>query len=57
MNTTAGSNGFAVKATELTRRFGNLTAVNHIDLAIPYGEIFGLLGANGAQWNCRPQAF
>lgn len=48
MNTTAGSNGLAVKAAELTRRFGNLTAVDHIDLAIPYGVIFGLLGANGA---------
>ena len=48
MNTNAVSNGLAVKATELTRRFGNLTAVNHIDLVIPYGEIFGLLGANGA---------
>lgn len=35
MNTAVGSKGFAVKATELTRRFGNLTAVDHIDLAIP----------------------
>jgi ABC-2 type transport system ATP-binding protein len=48
MNTTVGSNGFAVKATALTRSFGDLTAVDHIDLGIPYGEIFGLLGANGA---------
>jgi ABC-2 type transport system ATP-binding protein len=48
MNKTAGPDRFAVKANELTRRFGNLTAVDHIDLAIPYSEIFGLLGANGA---------
>jgi ABC-2 type transport system ATP-binding protein len=48
MNTTAGPDGFAVEATELTRRFGALTAVDHVDLAIPYGEIFGLLGANGS---------
>jgi ABC-2 type transport system ATP-binding protein len=48
MNATAGSNGFAVKVIDLTRRFGSLTAVNHMDLAIRYGEIFGLLGANGA---------
>ena len=48
MNTTVECNGFAVKATELTRKFGTLTAVDHIELAIPYGEIFGLLGANGA---------
>ena len=40
--------GLAVKASALTRSFGCLTAVDHIDLAIPYGEIFGLLGANGA---------
>src|ERR1035437_1827991 len=40
--------GFAVKASELTRRFSDLTAVDHIDLRVPYGEIFGLLGANGA---------
>ena len=40
--------GLAVKATALTRSFGRLTAVDHVDLAIPYGEIFGLLGANGA---------
>jgi ABC-2 type transport system ATP-binding protein len=48
MNATPRYNGFAIKAIELTRRFGNVTAVNHIELAIPYGEIFGLLGANGA---------
>lgn len=40
--------GLAVKTTGLTRKFGNLTAVDHINLGIPYGEIFGLLGANGA---------
>ena len=34
MNTTVGSNGFVVKATELTRRFGNLSSVDHIDLGI-----------------------
>lgn len=40
--------GFAIKTHELTRRFGNLTAVDGIELRVPYGEIFGLLGANGA---------
>jgi ABC-2 type transport system ATP-binding protein len=40
--------GPAIQATELTRRFGRITAVDRIDLAIPYGDIFGLLGANGA---------
>jgi ABC-2 type transport system ATP-binding protein len=42
------SDGFAIDARQLTRVFGSLTAVDHIDLRVPYGEIFGLLGANGA---------
>ena len=45
---TATPSGFAVKSTELTRRFGSLTAVDRVSLDIPYGAIFGLLGANGA---------
>ena len=45
---TAASDQFAIKTSELTRQFGHLTAVDHIELRIPYGEIFGLLGANGA---------
>lgn len=40
--------GFAIKTSALTRRFGNLTAADSIELNIPYGEIYGLLGANGA---------
>jgi ABC-2 type transport system ATP-binding protein len=38
----------AIEATGLTRYFGNMAAVDHIDLHIPYGQIFGLLGPNGA---------
>lgn len=34
--------------TELTKKYGNFTAVNHINLSICKGEIFGLLGPNGA---------
>ena len=37
-----------VEAKGLTKTFGTFTAVNHIDFAIHQGEIFGLLGANGA---------
>src|SRR5450759_87971 len=48
MNTTIDSVRLAVKTTELTRRFGDLTAVDHVDLEIPSGGIFGLLGSNGA---------
>ncbi len=32
----------------LTRKFGDFTAVDHIDLTIGTGEFFGLLGPNGA---------
>jgi ABC-2 type transport system ATP-binding protein len=32
----------------LTKRFGDLVAVDHIDLEVKKGEIFGLLGPNGA---------
>ncbi|MBB5325357.1 ABC-2 type transport system ATP-binding protein [Anoxybacillus tepidamans] len=33
---------------QVTKRFGNVTAVDHVTLSIPEGEMFGLLGANGA---------
>ena len=32
----------------LTRRFGPLTAVDHLDLTVAAGEIFGLVGPDGA---------
>src|SRR5271170_2505217 len=38
----------AISADKLTRKFGNFTAVDEISFEIPYGAIFGFLGANGA---------
>src|SRR4026209_2217396 len=35
-------------AENLTKRFGNFTAVNEISFHVDKGEIFGFLGANGA---------
>src|SRR5690606_29896336 len=32
----------------LTRRFGTYTAVDHLDLQIPRGTIYGFLGPNGS---------
>ncbi|MGY5863134.1 MAG: ABC transporter ATP-binding protein [Candidatus Thorarchaeota archaeon] len=37
-----------ITTTGLTKNFGELVAVDHIDLNIPSGTIFGLLGPNGA---------
>lgn len=38
----------AVEARELTKRFGDLVAVDGIDLDVHQGEVFGFLGPNGA---------
>jgi ABC-2 type transport system ATP-binding protein len=37
-----------IRATSLTRRFGAVTAVDHLDLEVERGEIFGLVGPDGA---------
>jgi ABC-2 type transport system ATP-binding protein len=37
-----------IHAKELTRTFGAFTAVDHINVDITAGEVFGFLGANGA---------
>lgn len=38
----------AIETFDLTRRFGDVTAVDHLNLHIRQGIIFGLLGPNGA---------
>src|SRR2546429_7582093 len=38
----------AIRTQRLTRRFGNLTAVDGIDLQVAAGQFFGFLGPNGA---------
>ncbi len=39
---------YAVETAALTKRYGNLLAVDTLNLSIEEGEIFGLLGPNGA---------
>jgi ABC-2 type transport system ATP-binding protein len=42
------TNGCAVEVQDLTRKFGDFTAVDHITFDVEPGEIFGFLGPNGA---------
>ena len=37
-----------IQLTKLTKRFGSRMAVNELTLSVPAGEIYGLLGHNGA---------
>jgi ABC-2 type transport system ATP-binding protein len=37
-----------VQTSGLTKKFGSLVAVDHMDLSVKSGEIFGFLGPNGA---------
>lgn len=38
----------AISTSNLTRRFGSLTAIDHLNIEVNRGEIFGFLGHNGA---------
>ena len=38
----------AIETTDLTRRFGELVAVDKLNISVDHREIFGLLGPNGA---------
>lgn len=40
--------GYIIKTMDLTKKFGNLTAVNKLNITVERGEVFGLLGPNGA---------
>ncbi|CAN7601752.1 ribosome-associated ATPase/putative transporter RbbA [Pseudorhodoferax sp. LjRoot39] len=42
-----GHEDIAIEARGLTMRFGDFTAVDHVDFRIRRGEIFGFLGSNG----------
>lgn len=41
-------NEIAIKAINLTKKFGNLVAVDHVNFEVYKGEVFGFLGPNGA---------
>lgn len=44
----AMDSSLAIRARGLTRRFGELVAVDHVDLDVPRGQIYGFLGPNGS---------
>jgi ribosome-dependent ATPase len=43
----SGDEEIAIESKDLTQRFGDFTAVNHVTMRIARGEIFGFLGSNG----------
>ena len=48
MTESAKNNHFAIQTFGISRKFGNIVAVDGIDLSIKEGELFSLLGPNGA---------
>ena len=42
------ADGAAIRATGLTKRYGEQAAVDRLDLAVPRGALYGFLGPNGA---------
>ena len=37
-----------IEVTDLTKKFGDVTAVDAVSFSVPAGQVFGLLGPNGA---------
>jgi ABC-2 type transport system ATP-binding protein len=44
----ADADGYVIRTSHLSRRFGSLMAVRDVTLSVKRGEIFGVLGPNGA---------
>ena len=39
---------YAIETKDLTKKYNDVTAVDHLNLKIKYGELYALLGVNGA---------
>jgi ABC-2 type transport system ATP-binding protein len=48
MAATSGAAELAISSAGLTKRFRRQLAVDHIDLAVPQGSVYGFLGPNGS---------
>ena len=44
----AAANGHVIQTRSLTKRYGELRAVDGIDLEVRTGDVYGFLGANGS---------
>ncbi|MDR7133855.1 ABC-2 type transport system ATP-binding protein [Lysobacter niastensis] len=44
----SGDTAPAIRARGLTKRFGTLVAVDHVDLSVPRANVYGFLGPNGS---------
>lgn len=47
-NTRMTENNVIIQTHQLTKQYGQFTALDHVDLTIPRGSIYGLVGNNGA---------
>ncbi len=45
---TNGNGHYAIETRQLTKKYGRVTAVDHLDLQVPGGGLFGFIGPNGA---------
>jgi ABC-type multidrug transport system ATPase subunit len=43
----------AIECIGLTKKFGDLTAIDHVSFEVNQNEIFGLLGPNGSVQKLR----
>ena len=41
-------NEAVIEARDITKQYKNLTALDHVDITVRRGEIYGLIGDNGA---------
>jgi ABC-type multidrug transport system ATPase subunit len=48
VTTTAATNGHVIQTRALTKRYGELRAVDGVDLEVRAGDVYGFLGANGS---------
>ena len=48
MTSAAHANGHVIRTEALTKRYGELRAVDGVNLEVRAGEVYGFLGANGS---------